>query len=646
MTLTQPSLSRKAIYLLQALLPGLIAMGGALIWITAGGWTLGMREGWAFNYLIHVPLMLRLGMALLLVSAWGLPVAKWRGWTFSAARFWSPRTVWVGLAFALGLFWFLREQTWHGDARYKVQLLTDVPLPANPYVWKEPLNSLLEYGLTAWLAGWQQPPEVAVALLSVLAGGVYVTAAGGAATWLRCAAHERWLTMVMLLATGSSQLWFGHVENYSWPTALAFATLVALIGQLQGRVSLGVVGLLGGAACSLHPQAAFVLPALVFALRRQGWQRSLLTLGLTGAVFPLLTLLAYRLLEIPPPLVGTGFAGDPQLFWAASQALHPAQVATALHNLWLVAPLWPLWLMAASIVAFAPSLRRDRVFGLLTTAVLSLLVYHFTFQNDLPRARDWDLYAIVGPPLTLWGLYAAWRLMDAIPNGMAEWGRVWAVATCFSLLHTASWVGVNAGLTLLRPTSAERELFVRHRHTDLLDALPHAQVTPAAPICAEAVGCERVVATTFTMPQTGDIRPTLFAHAPVAVTLPVQLPPGRAFLWVSPALDPQAWDWGGDGVAFSVRVRTAAGEATLWTGYLSPSRPSDRNWQEVFIPLDAYAGQKVDVILVTDPGPAGNGAADRAGWGMPWIMRGTYDARPPDVCARLVTDASCPNTGQ
>ena len=42
-----------------------------------------------------------------------------------------------------------------------------------------------------------------------------------------------------------------------------------------------------------------------------------------------------------------------------------------------------------------------------------------------------------------------------------------------------------------------------------------------------------------------------------------------------------------------------------------------------FVPLDAYAGQRVNLVLETDPGPAGNADADRAGWGMPWLMSGT-----------------------
>jgi hypothetical protein len=115
----------------------------------------------------------------------------------------------------------------------------------------------------------------------------------------------------------------------------------------------------------------------------------------------------------------------------------------------------------------------------------------------------------------------------------------------------------------------------------------------------------------------------IFAHAPAQVVLPLAVPAERTFLWLSPALDPQAWDWGGDGVKFAVKVRSQAGEQLLWERFLTPARAADREWQQAIVPLDEYRGQQVALILVTDPGPVGDASADRAGWGMPWLMRGT-----------------------
>ena len=54
-----------------------------------------------------------------------------------------------------------------------------------------------------------------------------------AARWLTTHLLRRVVIAVALLASGASLLWFGHVENYSWATALAFATVVLAVGALQ-----------------------------------------------------------------------------------------------------------------------------------------------------------------------------------------------------------------------------------------------------------------------------------------------------------------------------------------------------------------------------------------------------------------------------
>ena len=66
-----------------------------------------------------------------------------------------------------------------------------------------------------------------------------------------------------------------------------------------------------------------------------------------------------------------------------------------------------------------------------------------------------------------------------------------------------------------------------------------------------------------------------------------------------------------------------ASDSVLWERHLTPGNPADQYWVEAFVPLDAFAGQRVNLVLETDPGPAGNADADRAGWGMPWLMSGT-----------------------
>ena len=459
------------------------------------------RDGGRSAFSTNVPLALRWAAGAIIVLA-GVPFAY--GWWRPLGKIAIPW--WAALPVALAAFWIFREQTWHGDALYKVDLLATQPLQTNPYVWKEPLDSLLEYAVSGLVQPVGLGPDVAIALMSVAAGGVFVLATWAAAAWLAASALRRLVIYTALLAGGTSLLWFGHIENYSWSTAMAFATLALAVGYLAERTPLWAVAVAGGAAVSFHPQAAFVLPALLVLLRRDRWPRQVVILVLGGLVVPLLTVGVFLWLKVPPPGLNGGFAGDPQLFWTPMQALAPAQLAEALQNLWLIAPLWPLWIGAGVWGVAQPELRRDRTFVLLAVAAAGMLFYFFTFQNDLARQRDWDLFAIAGPPLALWGVYTWLRLLEMAPSlrVAATLRQTLAAALVFAAAFTLFWIGVNHAYTIVRPNSAERDLYARYRLLDLADLLPQAAVTPDAPICAEPSGCERVALTEFTMPQTGD----------------------------------------------------------------------------------------------------------------------------------------------
>ncbi len=614
------------------------ALLGAWLLVTADGWTLGSHALWTFSFLIFVPLPLRL---LLAIGLCGIGL-----WSFNCFAFPAHLTLptlhpalrWLIVPLSGLIFWLLREHTLYGDGEYKLKLLATQTLQTDAYVWKEPLDSLVAYSLTALLRPLPAAPVMAEGLMSVAAGMLYVAAVLSIAdkvgktradVRMQKLRYQPLFFILGLLALGSSQLWFGHIENYSFVTATSFAASALAIGYLAGQTPLWLVGLATGFAVSFHPQAAFGAPALLFVLKRRQWPRQVITLFLSGLAGPLLTIGALRLAGVPWPDLTNGYAGNHQLFFTLTQALAPAQLGQAWNNLWLVAPLAPLWLMAGGWGVTKPSMRQDACFRYLTAVALGFLVYHFTFRNELPRHQDWDLFAIVGPSVTLWGLYVWLRLLalDVAEGLRCDLTALTTTLLAFAVLLTAAWIGVNHVYTLIQPTADQRALYQRYRLLDLREQLAQATITPNTPICTAAQGCERVAALSFTMPQNGDERPVIFAHAPVRVEFRLQVPAQATFLWLSPALDPVAWNWGGDGVEFRISVKHDGQEDLLWSRFLTPAQPADRAWQKALAPLTAYRGQTVTLVLATLPGPADNTTGDRAGWGMPWLMLGTPDTR-------------------
>ena len=115
-------------------------------------------------------------------------------------------------------------------------------------------------------------------------------------------------------------------------------------------------------------------------------------------------------------------------------------------------------------------------------------------------------------------------------------------------------------------------------------------------------------------------RRVLFEHAPGRVSFALRLQGPVSFTGYL-AVNPEAWDLGGDGVRFDLIASPTGGtEETLFSQTLDPAHlPSDRNWIPVEVDLSRFAGQEITLSLVTVPGPQRNNEYDWAGWGEPKI---------------------------
>ncbi len=103
--------------------------------------------------------------------------------------------------------------------------------------------------------------------------------------------------------------------------------------------------------------------------------------------------------------------------------------------------------------------------------------------------------------------------------------------------------------------------------------------------------------------------------------LTVDLPPEPAALRFRVALDPQSWEWGGDGVTFVVTAQGGGEPAQeLYRRHLGRDA-AGRGWHAAEVSLAEWAGRAVTITLSTEAGPAGDGTADWAGWDSPRIVR-------------------------
>ena len=123
----------------------------------------------------------------------------------------------------------------------------------------------------------------------------------------------------------------------------------------------------------------------------------------------------------------------------------------------------------------------------------------------------------------------------------------------------------------------------------------------------------------------GERKFSIFMHPVSAAAYELKLPELEAgdTLWLDFALGmlPDSWTQAGDGVNFSVDIRTTGEASEIYSSYLDPKNNlQDRQWRAARVDLSAYAGQEITVILRTDGGEAGDLQFDWACWGEPAIL--------------------------
>ena len=119
---------------------------------------------------------------------------------------------WVWIALLVAATWLLRSQALSGDGPATIEHLQRGELINH----KEPLDRLVTalvyragYALTGWDAG------TAIALVSIAAGALFWVGLLRLARWRPVSGAGGWVVWALVGTTGATQLFFGHVENYS-----------------------------------------------------------------------------------------------------------------------------------------------------------------------------------------------------------------------------------------------------------------------------------------------------------------------------------------------------------------------------------------------------------------------------------------------
>ncbi len=343
-------------------------------------------------------------------------------------------------------FWIFRIKTYLlGDGNLRVAEIADG--------WKfsatEPLDFYLHAQLS-WLL--KLNPFTTYAILSCLAGVVFVFLILLLSDLIGKEKREKLLIFSVLATMGANQLFFGYVESYTLMYAASASFILSSLCYLKGKCGFLWPALVFAMSISLHFSAILLLPSLLYlSLAKKSpepdtgrrpfpWaniiQMVLIVLIVGGG---LLVLRNYGSQKqglgsfLLPPL---GINGDSYSLFSLSHLLD------FLNHQLLVSPLGiPIWLVLGLFFWRRISFKEREVVFLL---ILSGCAIFFALGVDpkLGYPRDWDLFAFTSLGYTILGVY----LLLSVLKG-SELKRIRYITLALAstaLVSTVPWIYVNA----------------------------------------------------------------------------------------------------------------------------------------------------------------------------------------------------------
>jgi hypothetical protein len=415
------------------------------------GWTLALLAG------------------ALIIPAVNNIVLRGLGWL---GHIWPARHLrqgWFALLALLAglLFWLarLRHLRW-GDAYVlTVGLAHDGPGGPLIYNWQAPLTVFTHQRLWQFVANprWGWPPENVYAAVSIICGVIFVYLLLTFLWQLGRSPLETAVLAGLVLTTGSMQLFFGYVENYTIISVGLLATLFLAWRALRGEVRPVWPVLALSLTNGFHPSTIFLWPGMLL-LVWLSWKRHRvsLTAGLLQTILPPLLIGGgvfvlmeqgdhglSALLGDDRPGGGDGIWFVP-LFETTTRWQQYTMFSVAHFLDWgnehlLISPFGlPLITLALitlyrfRLTIFERSTDRDYGYFLGVTAAAYLL-FTWLWNPDYGGRKDWDLFA---PSAFVYTLLAGYLLVRVLADrDKLKEGGLFIIAV--SLLHTAAWIFAN-----------------------------------------------------------------------------------------------------------------------------------------------------------------------------------------------------------
>ncbi len=420
---------------------------------TGGNWGFHSLAFYGLEVRLIVPLLM---LMLIIPAVQEFFIRRVRSvieWFYSQSR---PSRVVLIIAVLVGfvlLFWFFRVKTFFlGDGYLNLRFFLKGVTVGMAYLFqREPLAGFVASQLYHFFVsfGSSAPAEEAYRWMSILSGIGFVLVAWALIRYLSVNRVERILLLVLLLASGASQLFFGYVENYSLAYTGILLFLFFGFAYAQGKISIVWPIAMFGIILTLHFGTLVFLPVLILLISLAVRRKQAIKLVASLIVMSIVCAVLLLICGYTPELLQSVFekTGGHLMSWSGS--ITRAQAYTVftwnhfvdIVNFLILSYPAAVILFIVVLVLFwkKPKPIGIEVWFLLLTALCGL-AFIFALNCELGMSRDWDILV----PISVGVPIAAVTLWTTIAEDKDIRQRVLVIVGILLLLHSGVFIGVNA----------------------------------------------------------------------------------------------------------------------------------------------------------------------------------------------------------
>ncbi|MBN2542763.1 tetratricopeptide repeat protein [bacterium] len=416
---------------------------------------------WGIDFWRYIPhgFILMIGLIILYTALFWLG-ARWLKTPWEKIRNSIPNIsrVWIALAAAIGaaiIFYLFRVKIYLlGDGYIVTRALERNELAHSLY--KEPLDIVIHWVVfKAVLKIASIEAAQIYSAISILSGAFFVFIIAYFIKYITNTPNEKWLTYLSLCFTGTILLFFGYVESYTIVNVLLMGFFISSLKCIQEKQAPLIPSFLLGLSICFHLSAGIFIPVLlylwIFYLINVAGFDTKIILGLKGIaafISPMFALiLIYKFMNYPLYSFYVILMQEKNFlplndynkpFDAAYSIFSFPHLLDIINEIYLIAPLFLLFLIIMIPLRKKIFSHRNQQWIFLTISLIVSLICIVGFNLKKGASRDWDLFASLAIPLTLFALYS-------ISLVKIKWNSTMSyVLSLFLFIHIIPWIMVNS----------------------------------------------------------------------------------------------------------------------------------------------------------------------------------------------------------